>query len=161
MGEGRGGGTDPEEIARTLVDAVLEGDEVAAKKHKLSTRSVWRYRARSRKDSRLAELVRAKLELKEKDWAQDLPGAIGAAIEFLRRASEDADHKDPQVIYSIAGALKILTDVTMSRRVLDARLAPKQPEQLPQYAGVSGADEPAGEAAGEEPTAEEDKLGLQ
>ena len=94
-------------------------------------------------------LVTEKRKALERDWAENLSGAIAAGIDFLQRAAQEADPKDPDVIYSVAGAVKILTAVAMNKRILDARLLPRSGE-VRALLGSGTSEESA-----------EDKLGLQ
>lgn len=114
--------TETERAASALAATMLLDDKTAAAKFGVSVRSVQRWRALLDTDDELAALVAQKKEALERDWAEDLGDAITKSIGFLGRAAADADTKDPAVIHSVAGALKILTDVATARQVLDARL---------------------------------------
>jgi hypothetical protein len=133
--------TDPNAIAQILVDAALLGDEAAAKRHTLSVRTIERYRAKSLSDRILSELVASKIRAAEGQWADGLAIAIKGQIAFLTKASQSANAADPSAIHSIAGALKILADVALTSKMLDARLA--------RITGAEGA--PAGSSAGADP----------
>jgi len=109
--------------AQVLVEAAYKGDRAAAKENGVSERSVRRWRNRMDDDQKLADLVQQKRKLAEEDWADELPEAIRAAIDYLRRAAGAADESDPEVIHAVAGALKMLSHVGMTKKVLDARLA--------------------------------------
>jgi hypothetical protein len=143
--------------AQAIAECVLLGIEATCDKHRITRRTLERWKKRLDSDTELSQRVATKIELVEKDWADELPGAIRSAIGFLKRAAEQADVKNSDVIYSVAGSLKILSDVTMSRRVLDARLKSKEPK----VAGSPRADSPAGEEAGQGAPSPEDRLGLQ
>lgn len=112
------------ELAATvLVDAAYTTDTKAAEKHDVSERSVRRWRNRLDRDEKLASLVLHKKRLAEQDWATELAPAIRASIDYLRRAAETADTSDPDVIHAVAGALKMLTSVALTKKVLDDRLS--------------------------------------
>lgn len=132
-----------ERVATIIVEASVNGDAAALKKHTISDRALRRYRAEASKDPELADLVRSKRAKVEEGWAEEIPGALRAAIGFLRKAAEEADHKDPDVIYSVAGAFKLLNEAAATWKVLDARLArqnrPVQQEAGPTVPGGSGA----------------------
>jgi len=74
-------------------------------------------------DRTLADLVQQKRQKAEEDWAEELPDAIRASIDYLRRAAGKAEESDPEVIHAVAGALKMLAHVGMTKKVLDARLS--------------------------------------
>lgn len=111
-----------ERAASVLVEAAYFGDKAAADRFGLNVRTIERYRARLDEDTELSAFVAIKKQKFEDGWAEELPAAIRASIRFLAKAATEADHKDSQTIHSIAGALKILADVTLTKKVLDARL---------------------------------------
>jgi hypothetical protein len=111
-----------ERAATILVEAAYFGDKQAADRYGVSVRTVERYRARMDEDDELSAFVAIKKQKFEDEWADELPGAIRASIRFLGRAAQEASAKDPQAIHSVAGSLKILADVALTKQVLDARL---------------------------------------
>jgi len=118
--------------ALVLVESIFYGDERVAEKYGISTRSIQRYRKRLQTDDKLSELVALKSRQAQRDWINKLPPAIEASIEFLRKAANAADVNDPQVIHSIAGSLKILSEIEMTKAILDARFAGSdRPETAP------------------------------
>jgi hypothetical protein len=104
-----------------LATAMAVGDKEAAKRHNCATRTIRHWRKRIETDADLAADCRSKKELAEIDWAEQLPGAIRGCIDYLKRAAESSEIT-PDMVHSVAGALKILNDTAVSRRVLDARL---------------------------------------
>lgn len=108
--------------AAALVDAMFTTDEDAAKKHGVSVRSIWRWRDRMKEDPRLAACVSRLASAKEQDWIADIPVAITSGIKFLKRAADEADHRDPEVIVAVAGSLKILSDIETTRKIVDVQL---------------------------------------
>lgn len=112
------------ELASTvLVEAAYQGDKVTAKKYGITERTIRNYRKRLDEDKRLSAFFQDKKERMEQRWADELPGAIRAAINYLQGAAQDADRRNPDAIHAVAGALKILSDVALTKEVLDARLA--------------------------------------
>lgn len=129
-----------ERAAVALVEAAYYGDGPAAKRYRLSERSIRNYRKRLENDIDLAALFLIKKQQFEDGWAEELPGAIRAAIRFLGKAANAADPCDHQAIHSVAGALKILADVTLTKKVLDARLTGRgEPERAEDRALASEA----------------------
>ena len=139
----RGPNVDPERVAQIVVDASLIGDEAAAKRHNVSTKTVGRYRDLAQSDEVVSKLVAAKWEAADKDWSVGLSSAIKAQIEFLNRAATSASHTDPEVIREVTGALKTLADVALTSRMLDARIANRTGQ-------AREADGPADGSTGEE-----------
>lgn len=109
--------------AQILAEAAVLGDHDTVRRHGISLRTLQRYRQRLAKDPKLAESVARKKAVLEREWATELAPAIRQTILFLRRAAQEADPRDPHAIHAVAGALKILADVAMTQKVLDARLA--------------------------------------
>ena len=105
-----------------IVEAAFFGDKPTAAKYGISPRTIHRYRKRLNEDAQLSALVKIKKDLMEQEWAKDMPAAIRASIEFLRKAANNAKTDDPDAIHAVAGALKILSEVALTKRVIDARL---------------------------------------
>lgn len=118
-----GNGFNYERAASVLVDAAYTNDEKAAEKWGVTRQSVYNWRQRLAEDEKLLTLFDAKKERFEAEWAQELPNAIRACIDFIKRAAQEASHTKPDVIYSVAGALKIVSDIQMSKDIIDARLS--------------------------------------
>lgn len=119
----KGNGFNRERAATVLVDAAYTNDERAAEKWGVTRASIWNWRKRLIDDGELLTLFDAKKERFEAEWAQELPNAIRACVDFIKRAALEANHTKPDVIYSIAGALKIVSDIQMSKDIIDARLS--------------------------------------
>lgn len=112
-----------ERAARTLVAAIGMTDAVAAAQLGVGVRTLYAWRARLDTDSELAELFRALKVKADADWAASLYPAIKATIRFIERAANESDPADPAAVHSIAGGLKILSEVAMTQQVIGARLA--------------------------------------
>lgn len=119
-----------ERAAIILVEAAFFGDKPTARKFGVTTRTIQNYRQRLEEDDELSAFFTIKKQRFEDEWADELPAAIRASIRFLARAAQEANPMDPNVIHSVAGALKILADVTLTKQVLDARLTGRgEPER--------------------------------
>lgn len=114
---------DSDKAARILLDAISMGDRAACDKWQISTRTLVRYRERMNGDNSLAQAVREKKALQDRAWASEIPSAISSCVEFLRAASQEVSKTDPEAIHAVAGSLKILSEVLITREVIDARLA--------------------------------------
>jgi len=109
--------------AKLLVEAATDGDKAVAERHGVTVRSLQRYRKALVRDEELSRAVADKKAKVEAGWADQIPGALRAAIAFLQKAAEQADPKDPAAIHSVAGAMKLLSETSATWKVLDARLA--------------------------------------
>ena len=105
-----------------LVEAVFFGDKTTAAKYGISTRTIRNYRKRLSEDAKFSALFQEKKEHAEQEWAHEMPAAIRASIDFLRKAANSAKTDDPDAIHAVAGALKILSEVAITKQVIDARL---------------------------------------
>jgi hypothetical protein len=114
-----------ERAARLLAEASFSmlSDKVFAERHEISEKTLRNYRARMRADPTFAALCRRTKEHAMSDWAESLVPAIKAAIAFLGRAAVECDAADPDAVHSVAGALKILSEVATTQRVIDARFS--------------------------------------
>src|SRR5512139_4250756 len=112
----------PELAASVLVEAAYTSDEKAAQKYGVSVQSVYNWRKRLEEDDEFRSIFSIKRERFEAEWATELPNAIRACIDFIKRAALEASPTKPDVIYSVAGALKIVSDIQMSKDIIDARL---------------------------------------
>jgi len=112
-----------ERAAIALADSIALGDRAAAKKHKVSVKSIENWRKRLDSDPILREFFQQKKQALEEAWADRIPVVLSAQLDFLKRASQDADTKSPEVIHAIAGALKLTADIELTKKMVDARLA--------------------------------------
>ncbi len=111
-------------VAMILVEASFFGDKQAAEKWGISPTTVANYRRRLNlnTDKGLVELFDQKRQEFENNWTQKIPLAIMAGTDALIKAFQEADLKDPAVIHSIAGAMKIMTEIGLAKEVIDVRL---------------------------------------
>jgi hypothetical protein len=112
----------PELISEILISAAYDSDDQASEKYGVCKRSIQRWRERLDKDPKLAALVARKVRLHEASWADDAPGAIRDCIAFIRKSAATANPSDPDVIYSVAGALKILVECSTMHTILASRM---------------------------------------
>lgn len=112
-----------DQIAQILVEAAYRGDVDTADKYGISIRTIQRWRALSENDVGLTRLIAQKKLAFEQGWADEAAGALKAGLEFLKEAAQKASKTDPNVIHAIAGAVKIASEVLITREVLDARLS--------------------------------------
>ena len=129
-----------ERAALVLVEAVYYGDRVASERWGISVRSINRYRHRLATDPELAELVRLKKEAFERDWIEEMPAAIRAGVRFLTNAFGASDPTDPDAIHAVAGAIKILAEVGLTKEIIDARLGRHDRSNREENRQVAAAD---------------------
>lgn len=113
-----------ERMAEILVDAFISRDDRnTAKRHGITDRTLRNWRAQLGQDPDLSALFQAKKTAVSQGWADEVPGALRSAVGFLRRAADEGDHKDPDMVHSVAGAMKLLSEVSATWKLLDARMA--------------------------------------
>jgi hypothetical protein len=97
-----------EKAASVLAESALYGDKVTAEKWGITTKTIRNYRAKLATDSQLSVIFQLKRQQLENIWVTELPLALKASIDFLMRATQSADPKDPESIKAITEALKVL-----------------------------------------------------
>lgn len=108
--------------AAILVEAAFNGDQAASEHWGISIRSIQRYRAKLGKDKKLASSVADKKKVFEGRWADNISPAITNGISYLTKAIQEIA-STPEGIHAVAGAVKLLSEIEMTKRMLDARLA--------------------------------------
>jgi hypothetical protein len=113
---------DRDRAAKILLDALSMGDDAAAKKWGIAPRTIGRYRSMIDNDRELAEAIADKKSQQNQEWASEIPSMLQAGMEFLKRAATEADCRDPQVIYAIAGAVKLCAEIQAMRELINVRI---------------------------------------
>jgi hypothetical protein len=132
--------------ARALAEAAVFGDATATERHGISLRTLQRWREQLGNDDKLAQCVAEKRRSLDEQWAEDLVPAIRASIDFIKRAAQEATLADPNMVHSIVGGFKILTDVAIAQKILDERLARQRgPVDAVRGPVASGGEEPGSE----------------
>lgn len=125
--------SDAERIAEILVDAYVLGDGSAARKWRVSTRTIRRYRAAAKTDEALSALVQEKRDGATEELAALRVVFLREAINVLRTKIK----KRSATVHEVAGAVKIVGELHQVAEVLDERDDEPDP----------GADEAPGIAA--------------
>ncbi len=112
-----------DQIAQILVEAAYRGDQEVASKYGISQRTLYRWRDFAENRPGLTKLILEKKVAFERGWADEAAGALKAGLEFLKEAAQKASRTDANVIHAVAGAVKIASEVLITREVLDARLS--------------------------------------
>lgn len=128
-----------EQAARIVLEAALksgepDGDKATCAKYGITIRTLQRYRkmVATGSNPELSQTIADKKAKVEEGWADEIPGALRAAVAFLRKAAESADATDPEAIHAVAGAMKLLSETSATWKVLDVRLArAAQPRHQP------------------------------
>lgn len=122
-----------ERAAAILVDAAYLGDEEAAKKWKITVRTIFNYRERLKTDVKLSELFRIKRAAAEGSWVSELKRALSAT---LRKATMIVECIEPietvetelgqeqkvnlPALRTLIGAGKDLGEIALALEVLNA-----------------------------------------
>lgn len=126
-----------ERAVRILVDAAALGDRTACEQHKISEKTLRRYRARLGAVPELSAAVQEKVKQDDLEWGAQRRAFLGEAIRKLRDlvGAATVDH-----IHEVTGAIKIIGELQQTSEHLGLD-------------GGSGDDQPsrkAEEAPGEE-----------
>ncbi|MEM6792180.1 MAG: hypothetical protein AAF715_31985 [Myxococcota bacterium] len=139
-------------IVDVLVDASIDGNEAAAKRHRLSLRTVQRYWEKLEGDAELSRAVAKKFGPIEADRSNDLVqrdrkrrAALMNATDGVKSLVEEAvsrrktvdDENLPKLLHSVVGAVKVLGEYDTAHTILMAdELAADPPgESAPEGAG--------------------------
>lgn len=114
---------DRDRAAKILIDAATLGDAKACEKWNVTVRTLQNYRQRLAGDPELSQVFAEKKALQDKTWADEIPEMLKAGIDFLKRAAQEAEARDPDAVHAIAGAVKIVSEVQAMRKVIDARIS--------------------------------------
>lgn len=112
-----------ERKATVLVDALYKGDKAAAAKHGVSERSVRRWRVDLEEGTTLSSIVQKKLLERDKSWAEEIPAALNACIGYIREAAQTVNKRDPDAIEAVTKAAATLSEIDITRGIINARLA--------------------------------------
>lgn len=112
-----------EKAASILAESALYGDKVTSEKWGITTKSIRNYRAKLAVNQQLSLLFQLKRQQLESTWATEIPLALKAGIDFLKRATQSLDPADPKAIEAVTQSLKVLTEVLMTKEILDRRFA--------------------------------------
>lgn len=128
----RGPGFDYVAMAQILAESAFFGHKRTAEKHGITTQTIRNYHRRLNNAGEEGERLR-QLTLKAKNilterWADRLAPAILRAIEYIEdamtaAAQDPAVLKSHEMLYSVTGAAKLLGELQLSERMLNARLA--------------------------------------
>ena len=114
--------TDPTRMALILVHALYSTDKAAAREYGVSERTIENYRKRLGTDVELTEIFILKKAEVEQDWVARIGPAIFSSVDYLEQAAKEISKTDPDAVHAVAGALKILAEISMTREIMNARL---------------------------------------
>lgn len=110
-----------ERAAMVLVEAFFFGDQQAASRYQLSLATIKNYRTRLNTDKELSSFFHLKKQAFESDWIEEIPAAMRQGIRFLIKSFQESDYTDPQVIHSVAGAMKIMAEIGLTKELLNVK----------------------------------------
>ena len=112
---------DYDRVSLILVEAVYFGEKVTADKQGVSLRTIQNYRTRLKTDSKLAQIFALKKQLFEQNWTEEISLTTRMAMRFIQRASVEMT-PSPEATHAIAGALKIVAEIGLTKDLMDVRL---------------------------------------
>lgn len=140
-----------ERAAAILVDAAYLGDEVAAKKWDVTTRTIENYRTRLKTDVKLSELFARKRAAAEGNWVSELKRALRTG---LSKAAQIIECIEPVIVVEtelgqeqqvnlpglklVIAASKDLGEIALALEVLNAGDADQDAGAETQGAGMEG-----------------------
>jgi hypothetical protein len=111
---------DRERAAAILVDALYLGDQTAAEKWKVTSRTLRNYRERLATDPVFSAIFHEKRQASGALWAADLARALSAGIRRLAEFAERASEPDLETVRELRGIVRDLAEIAIIREVLDA-----------------------------------------
>lgn len=129
--------TDSGFAAQVLADAAEFGDEAAAEKHNVSTRSIRRYRARA--ESGDCPELAASVQAKRAAVAAQRAAATLELLDFLEAKMREAATVAAGLgkLFEVAGAYKIVTDRISADRMTELTLGGDEEQPKPAAAAPS------------------------
>ena len=105
--------------ARALVDAALFSEATACDKHKITLRTLQRYRAALDTDLELSQMyAQLSREMTARNWADELDAALSAGIRKIKTLIEQTT--DPASLGAVTEAVKSLATIAITKEVLGA-----------------------------------------
>jgi hypothetical protein len=74
-------------------------------------------------DPKLADVFRSKMTGMSKGWLEEAPKALNACVAFISRAAVEGNPTNPDMLHSVAGAFKLLAEVSSTWEILQLKLA--------------------------------------
>lgn len=112
---------DLDRLAMILVEASFFGDRRAAEKWGITARTVHNYRKRLNTDAEFSKLFNLKRQEYQQDWIEDIPATVRNGIQWLSQAFNKLE-PTAENVHAITGAIKILTEIGLTKELVDARL---------------------------------------
>ncbi|GGR31378.1 hypothetical protein [Deinococcus ruber] len=110
---------DNAKAARVLVDAALHGDRTTCERHKITDRTLRRYRQALDEDSELSALYAQLSKLvSTQNWADELNTSLTGLIRKLGSMVQELPGSTAENISAVTGAIKVLSEIALTREVL-------------------------------------------
>lgn len=132
---------DPDFLTQVVLDAVFSSDQEVADKYRISPRTVRNYRKAIQDQPELAALFLHKKALREQAWANEIPQAVRAGLEWLGKSIPSLS-PSAENVYAVTGAVKILAEIDLSSKLIQDRLD-RIVRQLPPPGSQRNEDEDA------------------
>lgn len=110
-----------ERAASAIADLQMMQVSEVAEKYDVSRSTVYRWKRREEEDKKLQQLANEKRELVREKWAEKIPSALEKGLEFMEEAFEELSRDDPEALYRVAGAYKLIFNSKVFKDHLDAK----------------------------------------
>jgi AcrR family transcriptional regulator len=112
---------DRQEMVKMLVEAALLGDTAAAKKYKVTTRTLQNYRKLLKDDPTFFALFQQTgNNLLTRPWAEDLNDGLKRTIEKIIEMVEAQNKRNPAALEAVVKAFSAMAEMQLAKEVLSA-----------------------------------------
>jgi transposase-like protein len=113
-----------EQQARIILEAVNGDPDATCSRHGITRRTLQRWRKSLKVgDTELSRNVAEKKRALDDAWAEKIPGCLSACVEYITEAASQVLRTDPQAIHAVAGAMKLVSEVAATWKIIDARIS--------------------------------------
>jgi len=108
-----------ERASSILAEAELWGDDAVCKRWNITRQTLWNYRNRASEDGKLLQSFTLKKRMLLMGWQQDATECLRVGLQDLKRRIPIASTEiDSKLIYSIAGAMKVIGELKITADTL-------------------------------------------
>jgi len=112
----------PDLMAQAVIDAAITSVPAAAEKYGVTRKTIYVWRKAVGSNPAVLRAVTEKKAAADRAWAEQIPACLEACIDYLHRAAVESQNKTPEMVHAIAGALKMVSEVAATWKVLDVHL---------------------------------------
>lgn len=116
----------PEIRAQILVDALLRGDADAHRKHRVSIRTIRRWRHEG--DPDVAAAMGRLMAKAEEVWIAGTADLLDACMRKMKKIVDSIRDDDVEALAKIAGVVRVVGEVRLTKDALNAGNAGEDPE---------------------------------